>query len=90
MIDKQKKHYIGTISERAGDTEYSSKFLFSTASNPERYLKKIAMIWRNSAPSDWDSDAGGYWADCDLVFPENYQEISYAEFIHLNKHLVEM
>jgi hypothetical protein len=81
------KYYIGRIGERNGDFEYDTHYLFSTKGSADKHAMKVAKDWRGSTSGDWDKDAGGYWADCSLVYVLDYQEIPKEDFDVMKKYL---
>jgi hypothetical protein len=81
------KHYIGKITERSGDMEYSDKYLFTTKGSPDRYAKKVAMEWRGCTKADWDARHDGWWCDDTLIFNDGAREIPKEDYEVLRKYL---
>ena len=81
------KYYIGEITERNGEFEYNTKYLFATYSDPEEYSNDVAMEWRGSDKDDWDEDHEGYWCDGTLIFDGGSKEVSQEDFEVLKKYL---
>ena len=85
-----KKYYIGSVSERNGDMEYDTPYIFETGGDPNRYSDKVAKNWRG----DWrgeieeDKDFGGYWFDgTSLVYDGGNREIPKEDFDVLKKYI---
>ncbi len=87
MNDQKVRYFVGEILECNGDFEYKSKYLFSTATNPNEYTNKVAMEWRGGTEDEWDKDEGGYWSDHTLIFDHGHKEVSKEEFDVLQNHL---
>lgn len=84
------KYYIGEIEERNGGMEYTTKYLFATRGNPDKYTDKVAMKWRGGSKDDWSEDHGGYWSDHTLIFNDGHREIPKEDFDVLKKYLTEL
>ena len=82
------KFYIGIITERNGNLEYDSKFLFITEDDPEEYMETTAMKWRGSNENDYDINYEGYWSDQTLITNGGCNEIPEEDFKILQKYLV--
>ena len=81
------KFYIGTIDERNGSMEYSSKILFVTGEDPEEYMETTAMRWRGGNESNYDINYEGYWADHSLITNGGCNEIPVTDFKILQKYI---
>ena len=81
------KYYIAEITERNGEFEYNTKYLFATYCEPNEYTNNVAMEWRGGDEDDWDEDHMGYWYDGSLIFDGGSKEISKDDFDVLKKYL---
>ncbi len=86
----KKKFYIGSITERNGEFEYSEKFIFSTGGSPYRYADKIAKNWRGEGDVSFDEDEGGYWSGHTVVSAGSCREIPEEDFEVLKKYICKL
>ena len=81
------KYYIAEITERNGDFEYDTKYLFATYCEPDEYSNNVAMEWRGGDEDDWDEDLNGYWCDGSIICDGGSKEITKDDFDVLKKYL---
>lgn len=81
------KHYLGKITERNGDFEYTTEFLFSTKGSPDKYINKQVKEWRGCTKDDWDKELMGYWSDHTLIWASGYTNVPEADFVVLSKYI---
>lgn len=80
------KYYICRIRERNGDKDYSSKFLFETKGDPQKYAHKVASTWRGYKER-FDKEYLGYWHDFTLIYMDRVEEVPSEDFEVLKKYL---